>query len=66
MIYSIGDEVDINRLNWQSDWEGYEVGHDDVEVIGLYSDPNNEKVDYYIDVETYKVVEVLIEGEEDF
>ena len=65
MTYSIGDEVDFNRLHWQSDWNGYEVGHDNVEVIGLYSDPNNEKVDYYINVDTHRIVEILIEGEED-
>lgn len=28
-----------NGLQWQSDWNGYEVGHDDVLIVGLYSLP---------------------------
>lgn len=66
MIYSIGDEVvDYTKLGWQSDWDGDEVGFDKVSVVGLYSDPNEEKVSYYIDMETNKIIEILIESEEE-
>ncbi len=70
MLYKVGEKVDYSKLHWQSDWgydEIYCVKNSNISsVIGLYSDPNNEKVDYYIDVDTHKVVEVLIEGEEDY
>lgn len=65
MIYSIGDTVDYTKLGWQSDWDGEDVGFNDILIVGLYSDPNHEKVSYYIDMETSKTLEVFIEGEEE-
>ena len=65
MIYSIGDVIDYTKLGWSSDWNGEDVGYDNVSVVGLYSDPNNEDVMYYIDMDTNKILEVLIEGEEE-
>lgn len=65
MIYSIGDTVDYTKMGWQSDWDGEDVGFDDVLIVGLYSDPNHEDVMYYINMETRKILQVLIEGEEE-
>lgn len=65
MIYSIGDTVDYTKMGWQSDWDGEDVGFDDVLIVGLYSDPDHEDVMYYINMETSKILQVLIEGEED-
>lgn len=65
MIYSIGDTVDCTKLGWQSDWDGEDVGFDNVSVVGLYSDPNSEGVMYHIDMDTNKILEILIEGEEE-
>lgn len=65
MIYSIGNTVDYTRLVWQSDWDGEDVGFDDVLIVGLYNDPNHIKVSYHIDIETSKILEVLIEGEDE-
>lgn len=65
MIYSIGDTVDYTKMGWQSDWDGEDVGFDDVLIVGLYNDPNYEGVSYYIDMETDKILEVFTEGEEE-
>ena len=35
----IGTTVDYIKDHWSSDWNGYEVGFDDVNVVGLYSVP---------------------------
>ena len=48
----------IDDLRWQSDWNGYEVGWEDIEVIGLYT--NDELMcDFYIDVLDHKVVQIM-------
>lgn len=43
-------------LLWESDWNGYEVGHDDVEVVGLYRLAGTE-VYFYIDMSTSKILD---------
>jgi hypothetical protein len=48
---------------WQSDWNGDEVGYDDVNVVGLYCDPDTG-ICVYVDSETGEVLEVW-EGEDD-
>lgn len=64
MTYLIGDKVDIASLHWQSDWDGYEVGYDDILIVGFYSSPDGE-VDYYIDVETGKVIDIFLTNEDE-
>lgn len=53
-----------NMLRWSSDWNGYEVGYDDIEVVGLYSVPNLP-IDVYIDAGTGKIIEAWSYDEED-
>jgi hypothetical protein len=49
-------KIDMSHLRWESDWNGHEVGHDDVLVVGLYrlADTNTY---FYIDMETNEIVE---------
>ena len=44
-------------LHWSSDWNGYEVGYPELNVVGLYSLSNNPDIHFYIDMETLTVLE---------
>ena len=49
-----GEIIQYTSLHWQSDWNGDEVGYDEVEIVGCYSQgPHN----YYIDIENSMVLE---------
>jgi hypothetical protein len=43
-------------LLWQSDWNGYELGYDDISVVGLYSLKNTE-LNFYIDMDKGKILD---------
>ncbi len=45
------------KLNWNSDWDGEEIGYDDVLVVGLYSVQDTD-IDVYIDTETGRVLDI--------
>jgi hypothetical protein len=45
-------------LLWESDWNGDEVGYDDVLVVGCYRLANTN-VYLYIDMETYTILEAF-------
>lgn len=62
--YKFGDVVkDWHELHWSSDWNGDEVGYDEIPVIGLYE---KDGWSYYVNSETGEVVEAWQdeEGEE--
>lgn len=49
-------ELEYNKdLLWSSDWNGYEVGFDDVDVVGLYR-LSGTSVHFYIDMTTNKIL----------
>jgi hypothetical protein len=52
--------VSFEKLIWQSDFNGDEVGYDDVNVVGFYMDYMNNAL-YAINMETMEIlyVEVL-------
>lgn len=50
--------IPSQKLNWNSDWEGHEVGHPDREVVGLYT-IKDTSIDLYIDMSTMQVLEVI-------
>jgi hypothetical protein len=54
----------ISDLHWQSDWNGYEVGYDNVGVVGLYT---SEKLgaDLYLNAETDEVLEIWLHEDGD-
>lgn len=45
-------------LHWQSDWDGSEVGYDDVLVVGLYQLRDTD-VYFYIDMENLVILEYM-------
>ena len=60
----IGTTVDYTKDRWSSDWIGYEVGFDDVNVVGLYSIPDSP-IYYYVDIENGYVLDAWAEVDED-
>ena len=55
------ENLDYRKLHWQSDWNGYEVGYDERGVIGFYS---YGKINMFINMETYEVLEIWLEEEQ--
>jgi len=55
--------ITLEDLVWQSDWNGDEVGFDDVGVVGLYSHERSDgKVySYYIDMGKMIILDFWIE-----
>ena len=48
----------ISDLHWQSDWNGDEVGYNDIGIVGLYTSVNLG-IDVYLDAETGEILEVM-------
>lgn len=50
--------IELTDLIWSSDWNGYEVGYPESEVVGLYSQERDDgSYSFYIDTETDKVLD---------
>ena len=60
----IGTIVDYTEDHWWSDWNGDEVGFDNVNVVGLYSVPDST-ISYYVDIENGYVLDAWAEVDED-
>lgn len=50
--------LNFEDLMWSSDWNGYEVGYDDIGVVGLYTVKDMD-IDLYIDMETMQILEIF-------
>ncbi len=55
-MININPHIKGLEMRWQSDWNGYEVGYDDVPVVGYYT---WKKFDFYIDMETNKILDIF-------
>ena len=60
----IGTIVDYTEDHWWSDWNGDEVGFDNVNVVGLYFIPDSP-ISYYVDTENGYVLDAWAEVDED-
>lgn len=49
-------KIMLEDLIWQSDWNGDEVGFDDVEVVGLYSNQRSDGKEYYYYIDMEKMI----------
>ena len=58
----IGTTIDYTKDRWSSDWNGDEVGFDDVYVVGLYSLPDST-ISYYVNVENGYVLDAWTDDE---
>ena len=55
--------IDHTDLRWESNWIGYEVGHPDYEMLGLYR-WRDSHVYLYLDAETNEIVNIWEDTEE--
>lgn len=46
---------------WSSDWNGDELGMDEILVIGLYTVKETPEISYYIDTETGIILDAWVE-----
>lgn len=60
-------QLTIDGLGWSSDWNGYEVGYDNVDVVGLYSKrmDDDRVISFYIDMDTNRILDIWQEPEEE-
>lgn len=57
-MFNIIASIELTDLVWSSDWDGYEVGYPEVEVVGLYLQERDDGCyNFYLDMETYKVLD---------
>lgn len=56
--------VNFETLIWQSDFNGDEVGYDDVDVVGFYMD-FQKNILYEINMETMEILNVERFGEDE-
>ena len=56
--------VNFENLIWQSDFNGDEVGYDDVDVVGFYMD-FQKNILHEINMETMEILNVERFGEEE-
>ncbi|MEX5935956.1 hypothetical protein [Mammaliicoccus sciuri] len=54
----VGDIREYYHDHWSSDWNGDEVGYDDISVVGLYVVKDSPDIHYYVNTETGEVLEV--------
>lgn len=50
--------INFEKLIWQSDFNGYEMGYDEVNVVGVYMHPNFDII-FEIDMETMEILNVF-------
>lgn len=62
-MFDLNTNPDLfRRIHWSSDWNGYEVGYPDINVVGLYS---YHELNLYIDMETLKILEAWFDVEDE-
>lgn len=52
-------------LIWSSDWNGDEVGYDEIPVVGLYSLKSNPDIYVYIDSSNLTILEAWDSSDEE-
>ena len=63
-VFGMLVSIELTNLVWSSDWNGDEVGYPESEVVGLYSQERDDgSYSFYIDMETYKVLDFWKEDE---
>lgn len=56
----------LTNLRWESDWNGEDVGFDDVLVVGLYTQERDDgDYSFYIDMETNDLLDFWKDDLED-
>lgn len=57
--------IELTNLIWSSDWNGYEVGYPESEVVGLYSQERDDgSYSFYIDMYTREILDLWKDSDE--
>lgn len=56
--------MNYRALHWWSDWNGYEVGYPEIDVVGLYCLRDFPEIQIYIDAAEGRILEVWLEDDE--
>jgi hypothetical protein len=56
--------IELDNLQWQSDWDGEEVGFPESHVVGLYTS-HELSADFYIDVEKNRILKIMPHEEDE-
>lgn len=65
-MFNMTASIELTDLVWSSDWNGYEVGYPESEVVGLYSQERDDgSYSFYLDMETYEVLDFWKDDEEE-
>lgn len=54
----------ISNLQWQSDWDGDDVGFPKYNVVGLYTS-QSLGIDVYLDAETVEVLGIITHDDDE-
>lgn len=62
-MYDLDLSIFLEGLVWQSDWNGDEVGFDEVDVVGLYSmeKDTGEIYNFYIDMNELRILDFWVD-----
>lgn len=60
-LIHVGVKRDYNIDHWLSDWNGDEVGFDEIQIVGMYSVKEKPDIQYYVDTETGIVLKWWVE-----
>lgn len=55
----------LTDISWSSDWEGKEVGFDDVESVGLFTgyDENDNLYSFYLNYYSGQILELWLDND---
>lgn len=56
--------MNYDDLIWSSDWDGYKVGYDNINTVGLYRLKDIPEIAMYIDIDNFKILEVWVDDED--
>lgn len=54
--------INFKDLTWSSDFNGNELGYDEIPVVGLYTWKTDFSVSFYINMETNEILEILCDN----
>jgi hypothetical protein len=55
--------INFNDFRWESDYNGDEVGHNDVSVVGQYTLIDYPEINVYVDTEKGVIIEIWVSKE---
>lgn len=57
-MFNMNLTIKLEDLKWSSDWDGHEVGYDNVNTVSLYTQCREDgEYNFYISAETYEVLD---------